>query len=412
MPVCPKCGVQLPEDAVFCSQCGTRITAPSLQKQGEKEGPFSGTYTLESQGIIITLILKQDTQGKISGSLSSIKGMQFRINGQIEEDAAVGTCHDDKGGVYFEAYLKGNQLLLTLIEPDANNMPDYNKVRELTLTRQGGEAASGNIPESSPTIAKASGNEVGNPNWGFKFQPPAGWKSQVGDRATTLGHDTIAGVILVLPHMATSFQEVQQQMLKGIAEEGTYLSPISAIQPISNSAIAGDYSGIYNGQQVKARGIGTVSPYGGGAFIIALTTPEKFSKELSESAEDIAKGMQYSKVEASDLMQHFAGTWVNNTRNTETKRTLTPNGEYFENYEASYGGQFRNQYGEQTGYWGTAGQDQNRGRWTVRGNREQGQIVITFQDGRQIVVEYKVHVEKGQVYWREYWFNGELYGKQ
>lgn len=35
-----------------------------------------------------------------------------------------------------------------------------------------------------------------------------------------------------------------------------------------------------------------------------------------------------------------------------------------------------------------------------------------FKDGREVVVEYQVHIEKGKTYWREYWFNGELYGKQ
>ncbi len=57
-------------------------------------------------------------------------------------------------------------------------------------------------------------------------------------------------------------------------------------------------------------------------------------------------------------------------------------------------------------------QTRQRMRMLIRGNRERGQIIITFQDGRKTVLEYQVHVEKGQTYWNEYLFNGELYGKQ
>lgn len=229
---------------------------------------FSGSYTLEAQGSILTLILSQDAQRKISGTLSSAGGMQFQLDGRVEGDAAVGACHGETGSVYFEAYFTGNQLLLALIEPDADNMPDYNRVKQLTFTRR----------EGAP-------------------------KSQ---------------------------------------------------------------------------------------------------KEIQD----------FDKTPVSDLIKHFAGTWVNYTRNTETKIILTPDGDYFEYYEASYSGQFHDQYGIQTGDWGTARQDQNRGRWTIRGDQEHGQVVITFKDGREVVVEYQVHIEKGKTYWREYWFNGELYGKQ
>ena len=274
----------------------------------------------------------------------------------------------------------------------------------VTVSNEQGQA---NIA-TSPNI---SANEIGDANWGFKFQPPQGWKSQKSDRVVVLGHNTIAGAILVLPHTATSFQEVQEQMQKGLSEEEVQLSLTSSLQTIGSNAVAGDYAGIFNGQQVKAHGIGTFSPYGGGAYIIALTIPDKYSPQLSSAADAIAKGIQFFKVDVSDLVTHFSGTWVNYTKNTETKMVLAPNGEYFNNYESSYSsGEYR--YSNPTVDWGIAGQNQTRGRWTVRGNREQGVIIIKSQDGSETVIEYKVHVEKGQTYWNEYWFNGALYSKQ
>jgi hypothetical protein len=87
----------------------------------------------------------------------------------------------------------------------------------------------------------------------------------------------------------------------------------------------------------------------------------------------------------SVLMQNFAGTWINYTANTETKIVLYPNG--------------------------TANQNQGQGSWTVFGDRKQGKIIIKLQNGKENILEYKVHEEKGQTDWNKYWFNGQLYGK-
>jgi hypothetical protein len=139
-----------------------------------------------------------------------------------------------------------------------------------------------------------------------------------------------------------------------------------------------------------------------------LTTPSKFGGELAGAAEAIAGGMQYFRMEASDLMRQLSGIWVNMTKNTETRVGLSPSGQYFSNYESSYSGSF----GSEQGNWGTAGQSREDGRWTIRGNREQGTIIITMRDGSQMNIQYRVHVENGETYWNEYWFNGDLYGRQ
>ena len=258
-----------------------------------------------------------------------------------------------------------------------------------------------------------SGDEIGDPGWGFKFKPPAGWKYQQDQTGAILGHDTIAGFILVMPHTEQSFDLLRQNMLLGLEEEGTKLSLNGEVINIGDYAVAGEYSGIYEWQQARARGVGTFNPDGGGgAYIIAVTTPESYGKQLADAADQIAKNMHYFKVETSDLVTHFAGEWVNTTTNTMTGIMLSPDGSYYENYEASYGGTTQDQYGSDDMSWGAARQDQASGRWTVRGNKEKGQIIISKQDGTQTVLDYQVHVENGEVYWREYWFNGSLYGKK
>jgi len=111
-------------------------------------------------------------------------------------------------------------------------------------------------------------------------------------------------------------------------------------------------------------------------------------------------------------MNHFAGTWWNATTNTETNVTLTADGRYFESSAASYSGGSSDQYGNSDMSWGAAGDQTAQGTWTVRGTREQGVLTILFNNGSQREINYQVHVENGEVYWSEYYFNGELYGKK
>jgi hypothetical protein len=114
----------------------------------------------------------------------------------------------------------------------------------------------------------------------------------------------------------------------------------------------------------------------------------------------------------ADLMRHFAGTWWSATKNTETHVTLTPDGLYFEDYESSYSGTTTDQYGNPDMSWGGANQQNAQGTWSVQGTREQGTITILLQNGNQREINYRVHVENGQVYWSEYYFNGDLYWKK
>jgi len=113
-----------------------------------------------------------------------------------------------------------------------------------------------------------------------------------------------------------------------------------------------------------------------------------------------------------DLMNHFAGTWWNATTNTETNVTLTPDGRYFETSASSYSGGSSDQYGNSDMSWGAAGDQAAQGTWTVSGTREQGVLTLVFQNGSQREINYQVHVENGEVYWSEYYFNGVLYGKK
>jgi hypothetical protein len=112
---------------------------------------------------------------------------------------------------------------------------------------------------------------------------------------------------------------------------------------------------------------------------------------------------------AQALLYKFAGRWDHVTTNTLTNLFLKPDGTYEEAYESGYSGQFADQGGYQTGHWGAAGEQQSRGRWKVVGGLRQGKLYLVDQNGRQNVYEYQVHIERGEVFWGEYFFNGKLY---
>lgn len=242
------------------------------------QGDFSGAYTLSYEGTTLTLVLRQDANGTITGNLTSTTQISYQLEGQVSEGAAVGICYDQQGGDYFEAYFAEQQLIFSMIEPDEFNMPDYNKVQTLIFTRTGAGS-------QVPGMGRPQSTEI---------QYPAG-----------------------------------------------NASPLS-----------------------------------------------------------------------SDLMNHFAGSWTTTTTNTQTWVTFRTDGTFSDQYESSYSGDYSNQYGNDMGGWGTYNQQSAAGRWSVSGTREQGTIIIIYNNGTQRAVEYRVHSENGQVYYNEYWFNGVFYYKE
>jgi len=251
-----------------------------------------------------------------------------------------------------------------------------------------------------------------DPSWGFSFTVPAGWKVRQEPAGALLGHDTIPGLIMVLPHSAASLAAMRGEMQQGLVEEGVELVVTGKLEQVAANALGGACEGYVGGDQAKGRVIGVVSPSGGGAYVIAVSTPQAYRKELAAAADLIAKGMQFPKVDASELVRALAGTWVTMTSNTETRVTLAPNGQFSLYSESSYGGGFSDSGGGDAGSWGTAGSNESRGRWTVRGTRQKGVITLSYEGGDRADVAYSVHVENGQTYWNEYWFDGVLYGRQ
>ncbi len=121
---------------------------PPQQQALQSNYGYSGTYTYSEQGVVLTIIFNHQSNGELTGSLSSNSGMQYQIEGMVEEGTGFGACYDNQGGIFFEAYLDGSELYFAMIEPDANNMPNYDAMREFSFVKQ----ASGQTPSQPQAV--------------------------------------------------------------------------------------------------------------------------------------------------------------------------------------------------------------------------------------------------------------------
>lgn len=106
---------------------------------------YAGTYSaINADGVTVRLVLEQDAQGNVTGSIDNGQ-LTGQIQGQIEqgEGAAIGLIAFQQGRLFFYGELDGQQLTLTLLEPDANGNPDYATAQELAFDRAAAMAQGG-----------------------------------------------------------------------------------------------------------------------------------------------------------------------------------------------------------------------------------------------------------------------------
>ncbi len=110
--------------------------APLMMGTARAQG-FTGTYTIQGPTGTVTLVLQQDAQGKVTGTLSG-NGNTFQIQGQVNGEALVGLAAAGGGGAYLEARLEASGVHVILVELGPGNQPRYETARELMFTRQAG----------------------------------------------------------------------------------------------------------------------------------------------------------------------------------------------------------------------------------------------------------------------------------
>lgn len=218
--------------------------------------------------------------------------------------------------------------------------------------------------------------------WSFSFDAPQGWQYQKDMNGAVLGHNTVPGLILLIPHELKTISKLKIQMKQGLNDDEGYLQLQGRLHAIGKNTLVGDYNGIYQMQQVKAKGFGTLSPDHGGAFVIAMSTPDSYSSQLVDAGKAIVKSIRYKKINTGNstnntkMSEYFVGKWSTYTKYSETHIYFYPDGTYVSTTSSSYG----NSDTTVGATWGMAGDNNNRGNWQVQGNMKSGRITLTAQN--------------------------------
>ena len=93
------------------------LLAPGVAAQ------YTGTFTVPNQvGGVMTLMLQQGAGGVVTGSLSS-NGVQYQIQGRVEDGMVAGSMSGSEGVLFFEAERWENELWVMLYGSDASGQP-------------------------------------------------------------------------------------------------------------------------------------------------------------------------------------------------------------------------------------------------------------------------------------------------
>jgi len=145
----------------------------------------------------------------------------------------------------------------------------------------------------------------------------------------------------------------------------------------------------------------------------AITYPYYFSKKgllmtFPEGTKALfVRNTNPATTAAGNIFPRLVGEWKDIRSSGNTIITLMGNGQYAYYSDFAAG----NSAAGETN-WSTANANSNRGTWRAKGTPRAGTIFYNSQDGTSDTLSYQVHVENGQTYWGEYYFDGMIYVKQ
>ena len=355
---------------------------------------FSGFY----RGSTLYIQMKQIGRN-ISGILG-FKKTQYKIRGQIVNNIIKGIFETGSGNYNFTAKLTGNTLIFV------TGGTTYKLIRQNSqnsYSSGGGNPLSGNSPNQTPNYSSENHSNFSSGNSkritidevGISFTTPNGWiaKKDPNTGNYLMGSNQIPGFILISQHTYNSLSQLEQNAAEGFVDKNIRMYLSGNIERITNNAIGGEFSGIFQNVQAKAYVVGIVSPNGGGIIAMCITTADKYSSLHKRSVIGIAKSARFStsrtSSSSSTLMRWLAGEYYSYQGSTERKLLLCPNGNYSYSNESSYGGNFSNSYGK-TGSWGSANSGGDSGRWRIIGNKQSGTLIFTSGDGSSAQYSYQV----------------------
>lgn len=257
---------------------------------------------------------------------------------------------------------------------------------------------------------KLSGNEVGDPYFGFNFIPASGWIAQKTDAGYVLGSNSEKGIILIIPHQYHNLDAMKSAAAEGLADEnGTQLQMKGSTKQFGANGIEVSFEGLVQWQQAKAHAIGLLSPFGGGVTIIVAAESASFGPIYENHARSIANSVKFFKPETPSAVNEWKqklnnsrltylwsyysgggmdGSYVGGSQKTVIDLCANGNFRYFDDSQMGVDG------GGASGYSG--GSSNSDGTWEISNQGQNALLRLKFHDGR--VFEYMLSMQEGKTY--------------
>lgn len=177
---------------------------------------------------------------------------------------------------------------------------------------------------SLDTFGQATG-EIEFPTLGLSFTIPDGWIGQEMEMGYLIASNTIAGLILLLPHdQIYTMQQIRTQAIAGLNEgNGTNLQLTGALTDVDANTISGEFEGTMEYQAAKAHIIGMRNSYGLGLTIVAMTTSELYNNTYRTYAQSLMKSVRFMKPESKEDIGEWK-EWMKNVKLTYMESYYSP----------------------------------------------------------------------------------------
>jgi len=228
-----------------------------------------------------------------------------------------------------------------------------------------------------------------------------------------LGHDVIAGAIVIMEHGNNDIEKLKQQMESGYSEEGIQLTPSDYANMEGQNKLTLSYTGNSQGSPIKSKAIGLLSNkhYCKGVVIFTLTQASADDSKQKEAIRKIAESITYTpQVISAEWTQKLSGNKLI-SRDSYSTSTSSPDGSYYTGGNSSSTTKYifcsdKSFYYSNSSYTALSGsgldgntdksKDSDTGTWSVIQIGNNTVVKLMYSDGT--VVYHSISREEGFYY--------------
>jgi hypothetical protein len=156
---------------------------------------YSGTFTTTNQqGSTVTLVLKQDAQSQVKGTLTG-NNTTFQVAAQATPQGLMGVVSGPAGSLFLLAQYEGASLIVRLAEPGPNGQPNPQATGRLVFAKAAAGTPSSKSPSKPVPVAGGQDGQISqfltrNAWCGFTYNKNTG--SSTTERVVFYGNGTVA----------------------------------------------------------------------------------------------------------------------------------------------------------------------------------------------------------------------------